>query len=164
MLGKAGAFNANNGINTTIDTTQRGGDATQNGGTTDGTIRINQLQGPNDRANDWAAFVTVPNSICNSPYTVSVRSANAGLTYTGTPSTNAAFANKLVYQISVNFEGKVGVTSTNAMTPGVDKQLVTSPDGSVGVFRIDFRGYGDARYLLAGTYQDNVLITLSANV
>jgi hypothetical protein len=163
VIGKAGLGNGDAGQNVTINTTSTGvaGD-TRNGNSSDGLITITQLQGPNDQANAWAANIVMPNSICNSPYTISVVSANRGLTSSVT-SANTAFATKLDYAVSVNFDGQTGSLGAAGLGAGA-APLVTSTDASVGNFTLDLRGQASTQLLLAGTYTDNVLVTMSPNL
>ena len=164
-FGKTGTSDQFGGTNVTINTQSEGasGNASYNGHTSDGSIFINQLQGPNDRANGWSAFLQLPNSICNSSYTVTAQSTNGGLLNNASYGGDAAFTPKLDYQVQVGFAGHTSTNVNASNLVGSPQTLVNSTQANAGNFTMTFTSVSDTHYLLAGNYTDNVLITLAPN-
>jgi len=103
---------------------------------------------------------------CNSPYTVSLQSLNGGMEHQ-----ESGGAVKIDYDVEASFLGiGVGATSTNsASMQGAPVVIVTDNDwtnilfnGGTRTGNLDLSFDSIAEYAVAGTYEDELTITLAA--
>jgi hypothetical protein len=156
QLDTADASNRAVGTNVTITTSN---------GTSSGTVAIDQFQGPNDFANAWFSHIDLTNSICNTNYSVTAKSLNGGLKNGTSANPGTQFTNKEDYSIKVAFGKNSGTTQASSATAGSGVTLIGNGDPAKGDFYFEFNGAADnSKALLAGSYQDAVLITMAAGL
>jgi hypothetical protein len=104
---------------------------------------------------------------CNSPYTLSLQSANGGMRHV-----ESGGAVNIDYDIEASFlGGPLGATSTNsANMQAAPVVIVTDNDwvnillnGGTRTGNLDLSFDNVAEYAVAGTYEDQLTITLAAN-
>jgi hypothetical protein len=153
QLDTADASNRAVGTNVTITT---------NNGSASGTVAIDKFQGPNDFANAWFSHIDLSNSICNTNYSVTAKSTNGGLKNPTSANPGTQFTNKEDYSIKVAFGSNSGTTQASSATAGSGVTLISNGDPAKGDFYFEFNGAADnSKALLAGTYTDNVVITMT---
>lgn len=105
---------------------------------------------------------------CNSPYTVSLESANGGMRHS-----ESGGAVVIDYDVEASFLGLgIGATTTNsAAMAGTPVAIVTNNDwqnillnGGTRTGNLDLSFDSLAEYAVAGTYEDELTITLEANL
>ncbi|MEO9599546.1 hypothetical protein [Parasphingorhabdus sp.] len=104
---------------------------------------------------------------CNSPYTVSLESANGGMEHQ-----ESGGAVNIDYDVEASFLGiGIGATTTNsASMQGTPVVIVTDNDwanillnGGTRTGNLDLSFDSISEYAVAGTYEDELTITLAAN-
>lgn len=157
VLGTASAGNTAYDHNVSIVTGGSGNAQT-------GTVNITQFQGPNDNVNAWHAQLTLANTVCNVVSTISAKSTNGGLAYTGTSTTtDPNFTTNENYHVNVNY-GSDGFSSNGGSVSGMTSAhvLFGAKQPSAGNFVIDLYGDADAtKYLLSGNYTDSLVVTMA---
>lgn len=104
---------------------------------------------------------------CNSPYTLSLQSANGGMRHV-----ESGGAVNIDYDIEASFLGLgIGATSTNSASMQASPVVIVTDNdwtnillnGGTRTGNLDLSFDNLAEYAVAGTYEDQLTITLAAN-
>ncbi len=164
FFGSANARSAGTGANVTLNVLPGGmsDDGAVSGDASDGLINVEQFQGPGDRQIAWSAHLTLPGSVCNTNFSVTVRSTNGGL-HNSQGSSTAKFTNRVDYRVAISFDGNSGAVNASSTREKATTVLNGAPS-SEGDFNIDFTSVDTAQLLIAGQYRDEVYIVMRATV
>ena len=92
--------------------------------------------------------------ICNGPHTVTLTTANGGLTLEGGAPSAPGFTDHVDYVMEATWAGKVSSVSTGSART---LQISTS-DGAAGVVSLSIQIPGGGNRLIAGTYSDTLTL------
>jgi hypothetical protein len=154
QLDTADASNRAVGTNVTITTTAN---------SASGSVTIDKFQGPNDFSNAWFSHIDLSNSICNTNFSVTAQSTNGGLWNPTSANPGTQFTKLEDYSIKVAFglNGQNGTTLASAAKAS-PATLISNGDPAKGDFYFEFNGAANnSLALLAGTYSDTVVITMT---
>ncbi len=126
-----------------------------------GEVRITQLVNPQTSTPlDMSMQIALP-VICNSAHIVTVRSTNGGLARNGNrrnPVRNGGFIEFLPYRMSTAWLG----ISASAMSNEQSGLRVTTGNGGAGALSINLSIAAQNTPMIAGRYEDSVVIEVSA--
>ncbi|WP_068081146.1 hypothetical protein [Novosphingobium rosa] len=136
---------------------------TPTGNTSDVNLAIN-LQDVNDNIAPWSANITIPNSVCNHAYSLTVQSTYGGLHYVGSENGPTNFSTNVPYTVQATFGTGVSVnqSSTALQSRGVSSSNASAYAGSATIV---LTGAQDTtKYLLQGSYSDVGVVTIGPRV
>lgn len=126
----------------------------QQTGPSAGEIRITQLVDPQTaQPRPSSIDVAVP-VICNSAHRLTIRSGSGGLVLQGRQVQATGFRSSLAYNVSATWAGQTNNgTSASPVT-------INSSDGAAGLVSLNISVPGGGDPLVAGVYEDSVVIEL----
>lgn len=135
---------------------------TANGATSDASVTV-ALQDANDHIQAWSAAIPLPATVCNHRFTITTSSDNGGLRYTGSESGNAPFTSLVPYNLNLTFEGITDSGAASTYTGAGRGANSTIARAGLLTYTLSGAANGSA-FLLQGTYQDTLHVTLGAFV
>ena len=128
-------------------------------GEADGTFNLN-IQDPNDDTIRFSeARYDIDYAVCNTPFGMTVNSANGGLETSATTSDNA-FLSLVPYKVQFRFDGVGGTVDATQGTTLVD----SSTEARAGSAHVTVRVPARDKLLLEGTYSDFLIASLVPNM
>ena len=147
----------NAGVNGTNSTVTTGGPGSA--AEADGAFDLN-IQNPNDDTVQEAdGRYNIDYAVCNTPFGMTVNSANGGLETSATTSDNA-FLSLVPYKVQFRFDGVGGTVDATQGTTLVD----SSTEARAGSAHVTVRVPARDKLLLEGTYSDFLIASLVPNM
>lgn len=125
-------------------------------GSSAGQVQITELVDPATALPRAASMDLALPVICNGPHRVVLRSANGGLRRTGAPVPGGPFAEFLAYQVSSAWGGQEGTLG------GGGPLIIDSATARAGSLRISINLAAGGQPLVAGNYEDQIVVELQA--
>jgi hypothetical protein len=117
-------------------------------------IRITQLVDPNTAQPVASSIDVAVPVICNSAHRVVVRSTNGALKRQGAPAQAQGFRDSLTYNVSTAWAGQTNNGTSAAPV------IINAGDGAAGNVSVNISVPGGGDPLVAGIYEDSVIVEL----
>ena len=123
-------------------------------GTNSGEIRIVEMVDPVSAQPRAVGIDLLLPVICNSPHRLALRSGNGGLRHTGAASANSSFSDFLPYKVAASWAGQ----DVSGQTDAGQQVVINSNSGAAGQASVSVNVPGGGSPLLAGGYEDSIVI------